>query len=104
MEIGVKAYAFTKDFPTNEKFGLASQITEAAVSIPSNIAEGAGRGSNKENIRFLRISLGSCYEMETQVMISKNVGIGSEMLASVLLDFIDQEQRMISSYIDSLNR
>lgn len=63
-------YIATKSFPTDERFGLISQLRRASVSIPSNIAEGVSRNSNKDFKRFLRISLGSCYEIETQLLIS----------------------------------
>lgn len=67
-------YLITKSFPDDEKFGLISQLRRASVSIPSNIAEGASRVSNKYFNRFLRISLGSCYEIETQLLISLDLG------------------------------
>lgn len=63
-------YNLTGKFPLEEKFGLANQIQRAAVSIPSNIAEGYGRNSNKEMIRFLSIAKGSLYEVETQLYIA----------------------------------
>ncbi|MGJ8761254.1 MAG: four helix bundle protein [Polaribacter sp.] len=67
-------YIITKSFPIDEKFGLISQLRIAIVSIPSNIAEGAARSSNKDFKRFLRISLGSCCEIETQLLISFDLG------------------------------
>jgi len=66
-------YVITRKFPEEEKFGLVSQMRRAAVSIPSNIAEGASRKSDKEFLRFLHISLGSVSELDTQLIISKNL-------------------------------
>ena len=65
-------YALTKEFPPSEKFGIVTQIRRAAISIPSNIAEGYMRGS-KEYIQFLKIALGSCAELETQLSLSKDL-------------------------------
>ena len=64
-------YNALDEFPKREQYALTSQIIRAAVSIPSNIAEGAGRGSEKEFARFLEFSLGSAYELETQLLISE---------------------------------
>lgn len=66
-------YESTKFFPTEERFGLTSQIRRSAVSVPSNIAEGWGRNSTKNYIQFLKISKGSLFELETQILISKNL-------------------------------
>ncbi len=63
-------YQTTANFPSEEKFGLVTQMQRAAVSIPSNIAEGAGRGSNKDFSRFLNIANGSAYELETQIYLA----------------------------------
>lgn len=63
-------YMVTVQFPDTEKFGLTNQLRRASVSIPSNIAEGASRKSNKDFSRFLEIAIGSCYEIETQLLIS----------------------------------
>lgn len=71
-------YQITKDFPKDELFGLTSQIRRCAVSIPSNIAEGAARNSDKDFIRFLYIALGSLAELETQLIIAKEIGILKE--------------------------
>ena len=67
-------YKMTKSFPDEEKYSLTSQIRRAAVSVPSNISEGAARNSKKEFIHFLYISLGSISELETQLIISKRLG------------------------------
>ncbi|MCJ8288745.1 MAG: four helix bundle protein [Crocinitomicaceae bacterium] len=69
----VNIYALTGDFPKSEMFGLQSQIRRSAVSIPSNIAEGTSRNSNKEFNRFLEIALGSAYELETQLIIANRL-------------------------------
>lgn len=71
-------YDLTTGFPDSEKFGLTSQIRRSAVSIPSNIAEGAGRNSGKEFAHFLAISQGSCFELETQLIIAQQLGFLKE--------------------------
>lgn len=74
IEIVSEIYQLTETFPNKERFNLISQINRAAVSIPSNIAEGAGRNSDKDFVRFLSIAHESTYEVETQLIISKNLG------------------------------
>ena len=71
MELVDAIYSFVEAFPNTEKYGLRSQITRSAVSIPSNIAEGASRNSEKDFARFLEIALGSAFELETQLIIAK---------------------------------
>ncbi|MGV6861394.1 MAG: four helix bundle protein [Putridiphycobacter sp.] len=66
IEIVEGIYLLAKKLPESEKFTFTSQITRCSISIPSNIAEGAGRGTNKDFIRFLNMATGSCYELETQ--------------------------------------
>ena len=74
IEFVTKIYKVTESFPDDEKFDLISQIRRSAVSIPSNISEGAGRASKKEFIQFLSIAQGSTSELETQLIISNNLG------------------------------
>ena len=73
VEFVTTIYKVTKDFPKSEMYGLTSQIRRSAVSIPSNIAEGAARKTTKEYIQFVYISLGSIAELETQLLIAKNL-------------------------------
>ncbi len=74
MELVTNIYRLTRDFPHEELYGLSSQIRRSAISIPSNIAEGAARNSSKEYKQFLYISLGSVSEIETQILIAEKLG------------------------------
>ena len=76
LEIALASYELVQAFPKEERYGLSSQITRAAVSIPSNIAEGSSRSSDLDHIRFMEIALGSLFELETQVLISKSLKFG----------------------------
>ncbi len=74
IEFVSEIYKITQKFPSSEIYGLTNQIRRSAVSIPSNIAEGAARSHSKELVQFLYISLGSASELDTQLLISKNLG------------------------------
>ncbi len=74
MELVKEIYRVTRDFPKEEIYGLVSQMRRAAVSIPSNISEGAARGGDREFIQFLIIARGSLSELETQLIISNDLG------------------------------
>jgi len=78
VDLSVEIYKATDNLPSKEKYNLISQINRAAVSIPSNIAEGAGRNSPKEFINFLSIANGSSYELKTQLLIAKTLNFLSE--------------------------
>jgi four helix bundle protein len=93
-------YKLTFSLPDNEKFGLVTQIQRCAVSIPSNIAEGSGRTSDKEFIHFLNIALGSSYELETQLLLSKS--IYKLQVDHILLD-LNKVQRLIGGLKRKLN-
>src|ERR1700742_3587490 len=91
FQIVINCFEITKNFPQEEKYGLISQIRRAAVSIPSNIAEGSSRISNKDYDRFIGISLGSCFELETQLLISKELAYGNNNLITATLLLITEE-------------
>ena len=74
IELVVKVYEIVQKFPNEEKYGLVDQIKRSAISIPSNISEGAARNSKKEFLQFLHISLGSVSELETQLIIANRLG------------------------------
>lgn len=102
IELVKSIYEITKLFPNNEQFGLVSQMRRAAVSIPSNIAEGCGRHSDKELIHFLYISIGSASELETQTIISLELNFLEKAKAELLLEMISEIIRMTSSLIKSI--
>ena len=95
-----KIYILSSKFPSSEQFGLTSQIRRAVVSIPSNIAEGCGRNSDKELIRFCWIAMGSLSEVETQLIIAKDLGF-LESNDDVLLD-IRRVRKILSGFINYL--
>jgi four helix bundle protein len=97
-------YKTTSSFPSEEKFGLTSQMRRSAVSIPSNIAEGAARNSTKEFINFLHISQGSVAELETQIIISKNLQFLDSQMEELLLKELDEISKMIIGLQRSLRK
>ncbi|HEY1113334.1 MAG TPA: four helix bundle protein, partial [Chitinophagaceae bacterium] len=73
IDIAVKTYQLTETFPKEDKFGIVQQMTKAGVSIPSNIAEGSSRTSMKDYSRFIELSIGSAFELETQIVIAERL-------------------------------
>ena len=96
MELVIDIYKITQKFPDTEKFGLINQIRRAAVSVPSNIAEGCARNSDKDNLRFVDIACGSLAEIETQLLISVQLGYYEMNKAQLIIDKIDNIGRMLS--------
>jgi four helix bundle protein len=104
IDLAVDVYKATSTFPTDERFGLISQSRRAAVSIPSNIAEGAGRNSDKEFSHFLGIANGSSYELQTQLVISNKLTLLDNGLMEDLLTRIDELQKMNYSFQQRLKK
>ena len=97
-------YKITKGFPKEERYGLTSQIRRAAVSVPSNIAEGYGRKTTPEYIRFLYIAYGSNCELETQILLSGDLGYIETGKLEILKEGIGEVERMLKALIKSLKR
>ena len=95
MELVIDIYKITQKFPDTEKFGLINQIRRAAVSVPSNIAEGCARNSDKDNLRFVDIACGSLAEIETQLLISVQLEYCEMSKVQILIDKIDNIGRML---------
>lgn len=94
IDLTVDTYKATAHFPSEEKYGLTSQIRRSAVSIPSNIAEGAGRNTDKEFLHFLGISNGSSFELMTQLIVANRLELISDDQTNDLLNEIDEIQKM----------
>ncbi len=94
LEISVSIFEITRNFPQNELYGLTSQMRRSAVSIASNIAEGAGRNSNGEFNYFLGMAVGSSYEQETQLIISERLKYCSSESCEQLRNRLRQNQKM----------
>jgi four helix bundle protein len=95
-------YKITTNFPINEQYGLTSQIRRSAISIASNIAEGFGRNSKLEFNRFLNISMGSLFEIQTQLEISKNLKYIEDDIFKEIFERSREIERMISSFKSKL--
>jgi four helix bundle protein len=95
IEMVTSVYDMTRTFPVDERFGLISQIRRAGVSIPANIAEGAARQSDKEFCQFLSIAQGSASELETELLIAKNLGYISTKQYEEIYEEINTIARMI---------
>lgn len=103
IEIAVKTFQLTDTFPKEDKYGISQQMTRSGVSIPSNIAEGSSRRSEKDYARFIEISLGSSFELETQLIISEKLSKGDQILLQQLNEDVTDQQKMLTGFQQKLN-
>lgn len=103
VDLAMKIYNVSASFPSDERFGLTSQIRRAAVSISSNISEGAGRNSKGEFRQFLGIANGSSYELQTQLIIAERLGFIDSKFNVGLLEAIDELQKMNYNFQKTLD-
>jgi four helix bundle protein len=104
MEIAERIYALTQSFPNEEKFGITNQLRRAAASVPANVAEGNGRDSTKEYLRFLSIAVGSLAEIETFLELAVRLHFGDRDKINELVDLIGEERRMLRGLQRSLRK
>ncbi len=103
IDLAVQVYEISVLFPREEKFGLVTQAQRSAVSVPSNIAEGCGRISTRELQHFLSVSMGSCFELETQMILACRFGYLTAEKLLTLTETVSQVQRMLYGFYNSLN-
>ena len=104
IEMVTSIYLMTQSFPKEELFGLVSQLRRASVSVPSNIAEGYARGSDKEKLHFLRISSGSMSEVETQLMLGLNLGYIDQEKYNELSETVTSVWKQLNSLISTIKK
>ena len=104
MDLAEEVYRLTWTFPKQEQYGLSNQLQRAAVSVPSNIAEGHGRSQSGEYVRFLNIARGSLAEMKTQLMLAARLGYIPEPNCGVLIVRIDDLRRQVGALRTSIER
>ncbi len=102
FDIAIDTYKVTENFPVTERYSLSQQVTRAAVSIPSNIAEGSSRTSAKDYHRFIEIALGLSFELETQLLIAKTMRFADENKLHEILNKLDEEQKMLMAFANKL--
>jgi four helix bundle protein len=102
MELSVKVYELTRGFPREELYGMTSQIRRASISIVSNIAEGHGRGTKPQLLQFLSMARGSAFEVEAQLLLCRELGLGEEIAVGHCQNLCDEVSRILSSAIKSL--
>ena len=104
IEMVTSIYLMTQSFPKEETFGLVSQLRRASVSVPSNIAEGYARGTDKEKLHFLRISSGSMSEVETQLLLGLNLGYIGQEKYNELSEIVTSVWKQLNSLISSIKK
>jgi len=104
IDFTTEIYMVTKSFPSDEKYGLVSQVRRAAISVSSNIAEGAARNSKKEFVQFLYVALASASELDTQLIISRNLGYIEKTQLEELSAAINDISKMLFGLIRFLKK
>ena len=104
IDLCVDVYQALANMPNDERYGLSSQIKRSAVSIPSNIAEDAGRDTNPQFSHFLNIAYGSSYELQTQLIISKRLNFISSEVNESLLNKLNEVQKMVYVFKENINK
>ncbi len=104
MDIVEEVYKIAALLPSEEKYGLKSQIQRAAISIPSNISEGCSRGTDPAFIRFLEYAEGSAFEIDTQMLAAVRLKMLEKETIAHLMTMLEEEQKMINAFISSLRR
>jgi four helix bundle protein len=104
IELTVETYRLTERLPSEERYGLAAQMRRAAVSVPSNIAEGAAKNTKKEFIQFLHTAQGSLAELDTQIVICERLGYLADTELGEPLERIERESKLITGLIKYLKR
>ncbi|MCW4452590.1 four helix bundle protein [Kaistella sp. BT6-1-3] len=104
IDLCVEVYEAVANMPNDERYGLSSQIKRSAVSIPSNIAEGAGRDSSPQFNQFLNIAFGSSYELQTQLIISERLNFITKEVNEPILSKLDEIQKMIYVFKENVNK
>ena len=102
IQLSVNCYKLTEHFPKSELYGLTSQIRRSAVSVPSNIAEGYGRKTKGEYVQFLHIALCSLRELDTQLIIAKEVGLIEAKLFTPVMNEVEEMQKIMVSTLNKL--
>ncbi len=102
MDLAKHTYQILREFPSEERYGLIDQIRRCAISVPSNIAEGYGRMSDNEFLRFLAIANGSLYELETQILLTSEILPNLSEKCDALLKEITEEKKIIRSFIPTI--
>ena len=103
MEVAKQVYSLTAEFPAEHRYGLSSQLQRAAVSVPSNVAEGNARGTRRDYARFVGIARGSAAELQTQLILVQELGLGDCQAATALIDSVESINRMLYRLQQSLN-
>lgn len=102
LDISINCLTLVQGFPKELRFELSSQVNRAAISIPSNIAEGSSRSSDKDYNRFIEMALGSCFELETQLILAQKMKLGNQELIVETLGLITEVEKMLTAFSNSL--